>query len=181
MLRFAVEKSNAANEAKSAFLANMSHEIRTPMNAIIGLSNILDRSQPLTQNQKKYVTTLRESGESLLMLINDLLDVAKIEASAIEIEQIEFRLDILLNEVVDMLAIKAHEKKLHFLLDVTAIKSIWFEGDSKRIRQILINLCGNAIKFTNSGNVKVTADYDSSSSLVSIKVTDSGIGISPTS
>ena len=176
-LQVAVEKSNAANTAKSEFLANMSHEIRTPMNAIIGLSNILERSQPLTANQLKYITTLRESGESMLMLINDLLDVAKIEASAIEIERIDFRLDLLLREVMDMLSVRAGEKGLGMELQCDEIKEIIFQGDPTRIRQIITNLCSNAVKFTDEGYVRLYAEHDAAAQAVSLHVTDSGIGI----
>ncbi len=177
-LQAAMLKSEAANIAKSEFLANMSHEIRTPMNAVIGLSSILEKSQPLTDNQKKYITTLRESGESLLMLINDLLDVAKIEASAIEIENIDFDLKQLLSEIVNMLSVGIREKGLTISLDTTTIENIWVKGDPTRIRQIITNLCSNAVKFTSHGKVVVSV-FRQESQEFCISVSDTGIGISP--
>ncbi len=182
-LQAAVAKANAANLAKSEFLANMSHEIRTPMNVIIGLSNILERSQPLTPNQLKFIETLRQSGESLLMLINDLLDITKIEASGIEIEAIPFRLDKLLDEIVSMMSVRASEKSLVLTADSTAVNGMTFRGDPTRIRQIVTNLCSNAVKFTASGAITIDVSKTPAKeglSDVSIRVTDTGIGIPQT-
>lgn len=179
-LRVAVDKANAANVAKSEFLANMSHEIRTPMNAIIGLSHILARSQPLTANQTKYIATLLTSGESMMMLINDLLDIARIEASGIEIEAIPFQLDTIIAEVAGMMSVKATEKRLSLTVSANALTGRWFRGDPNRLRQILTNLVSNAIKFTHSGGVRISATLKPSVGAlrqVEIAVTDTGVGI----
>ncbi len=179
-LRVAVDKANAANVAKSEFLANMSHEIRTPMNAIIGLSHILARSQPLTANQTKYIATLLTSGESMMMLINDLLDIARIEASGIEIEAIPFQLDTIIAEVAGMMSVKAAEKRLSLTVSASALTGRWFRGDPNRLRQILTNLVSNAIKFTHSGGVRISATVKPSVGAlrqVEIAVSDTGVGI----
>jgi len=175
-LKMAAEKANAANVAKSEFLANMSHEIRTPMNAILGLSTILARSSPLTVNQRKYIDTLATSGESLLMLINDLLDISKIEASGIDIEQVPFRLDRLLEDIVAVHSVKATEKGLDMVLNMDNVRGRWFAGDPTRIHQVLANLCSNAIKFTDQGVITIET-IRSENDRVSITVSDTGIGI----
>lgn len=180
-LKSAALKANAANTAKSEFLANMSHEIRTPMNAIIGLSGILERT-PLNDKQRQFVETLQSSAESLLMLINDLLDIAKIEASGIEIENIPFNLDEMINETVRMLAIRASERKLVLSTDISDINGIIFKGDPTRIRQIITNLCSNALKFTEHGSVTISAKIESQTEnpyQVTISVQDTGVGIAP--
>ena len=177
-LRAAAEKAQAANIAKSEFLANMSHEIRTPMNAIIGLSTILARSSPLSANQRKYVETLGTSGESLLMLINDLLDISKIEASGIEIEHMPFQLDRLLESIVDVSSVRAGEKQLNLVLNIDNIRGKWFSGDPTRVHQIMANLCSNAIKFTEGGSISIESVMaDDDSGRIAITVADTGIGI----
>lgn len=182
MLRAAADKANAASIAKSDFLANMSHEIRTPMNAILGLSSILERTKPLTADQLKFIKTLHQSGEGLLMLINDILDIAKIEASGIEIEHIKFPLDEVIQEIVSMMSVKAKEKNLKFLVDVSAISSTKFLGDPTRIRQIITNFCSNAFKFTEVGSITIQAGIDvvsATTANVYITVADTGCGIPP--
>jgi signal transduction histidine kinase/ActR/RegA family two-component response regulator len=174
--RLAAEKANAANIAKSEFLANMSHEIRTPMNAILGLATLLAKSQPLTATQQKFIQTLAVSGESLLMLINDLLDISKIEASGIEIEQVPFALDQLLESVVEMSSVRAREKSLDLRLDIGAIRGKGFLGDPTRIQQIMTNLCSNAVKFTDSGSITLSAHLEDGDR-IALVVSDTGIGI----
>ncbi len=181
--RDARELAEAANIAKSEFLANMSHEIRTPMNAVIGLANILAMSQPLSARQKEYIQTLQMSADSLLALINDLLDISKIEARSIELEHIPFNLKQLLNEVISMMSMRAKEKGLEFSVLGDCSPDYVVVGDPTRLRQILLNLCSNAIKFTEKGGVYVSIDCHASGTQgvenVSIAVRDSGIGISP--
>ncbi|CAL4866572.1 Sensor histidine kinase RcsC [Asticcacaulis sp. MM231] len=175
--------AEAANIAKTEFLANMSHEIRTPMNAIIGLSTILSKSQPLTSRQTDYIRTLSNSADSLLALINDLLDIAKIEARTVELENIPFSLTRLMQEVTSMMAVSVREKGLTFISDGECVEERVFVGDPTRMRQIIVNLCSNAIKFTELGEVRVAItclpaeapDHE----IICLTVSDSGIGIAP--
>jgi signal transduction histidine kinase/CheY-like chemotaxis protein len=180
-LRAAAEEASAASVAKSEFLANMSHEIRTPMNAILGLSTILARSRPLTGKQEKYIQTLATSGESLLMLINDLLDISKIEASGIEIESVPFALDKLLESVVEISSVKASEKHLRIALNIDNIRGKGFRGDPTRLNQILANLCANAVKFSETGSILIETvlPEQSRNEQLAITVSDTGIGIAP--
>jgi len=175
--------AEAANIAKTEFLANMSHEIRTPMNAIIGLSTILSKSQPLTPRQAEYIRTLSNSADSLLALINDLLDIAKIEARTVELEHIPFSLTRLMQEVASMMAVSVRDKGLTFTGDGECVEERVFIGDPTRLRQIIVNLCSNAIKFTEEGGVHVAITCGPAeapdSETICIAVTDSGIGIPP--
>ncbi|PZP55605.1 MAG: hypothetical protein DI586_06365 [Micavibrio aeruginosavorus] len=175
------DKAEAANSAKSEFLANMSHEIRTPMNVVIGLSNILAESKPLTDKQREFIKTLQLSAESLLSIINDLLDISKIETEKYELEVIPFDLTALVEEIITIMSVKAKEKGLVFKVDLSGIEGKEFLGDPTRIRQILTNLCGNAIKFTEKGHIglKVQAFMNASTALedIYISVEDTGIGI----
>lgn len=172
-----------ANRAKTEFLANMSHEIRTPMNAIIGLANILARSKPLTDRQLEFVHTLRSSADSLLLLINDLLDISKIEAGTVELERLPFDLGALVTDIGKMMALKAEEKKIDFIVDCACVEGITHVGDATRIRQIILNLCSNGIKFTEKGSVAVqvglAASAQAGHDLVTLTVRDTGIGIAP--
>ena len=173
--------AEAANIAKTEFLANMSHEIRTPMNAIIGLSTILAKSQPLTPRQVDYIRTLSTSADSLLALINDLLDIAKIESRSVELENIPFSLTRLMQEVASMMAVQVRDKGLTFTGAGECVEERVFIGDPTRLRQIMINLCSNAIKFTDHGHVHVAITCQPESrpnfETICIAVSDSGIGI----
>ncbi len=172
--------AEAANIAKTEFLANMSHEIRTPMNAVIGLAHILAMSKPLTARQQEYIKTLQMSADALMALINDLLDIAKIEAQTLELEQVPFSLERLIDDVATMLAVKVREKGLSFTSDCTAAEGRMFTGDPTRLRQILLNLCGNAMKFTEKGGIHVAIgcdDLDDGRVETRIAVRDTGIGI----
>jgi PAS domain S-box-containing protein len=175
------EAAEAASVAKSEFLANMSHEIRTPMNAVIGMSHILARTEPMTPKQRDCVKTLQMSAAALLDLINDLLDIAKIESHNIELEKTHFNLAQILNDVVSMMSVKAREKGLTFTADTDSIKDHGFVGDPARLRQVLLNLCSNAVKFTEKGGVHVSGDCRKGTEPgmmdITIKVRDTGIGI----
>ncbi len=179
-LRIAKDKAEAASIAKSEFLANMSHEIRTPMNAVVGLANILAISQPLTGKQREFINTLQLSADSLLSLINDLLDISRIEARTIELEQIPFSLARIVQEIVSMMSVRTKEKGLDFTLDDKVIAGRTYIGDPNRLRQIILNLCSNAVKFTEQGavHVKVTSESFVDGENVVISVADTGIGIS---
>ena len=174
------DKAEAANIAKTEFLANMSHEIRTPMNAIVGIAHLLAMSRPLTLRQQEFVSTLNASAKSLLDLINDLLDVAKIESHAVELEEAPVAIDQLIAEIERMISVKVEEKGLAFHTDVTCVEGRRFIGDATRIRQILLNLCSNAVKFTEAGSVTLSADCsagDGHKERVIFRLQDTGIGI----
>ncbi len=177
------DKAEAANIAKSEFLANMSHEIRTPMNVVLGLSGILAKSSPLTAQQAEFIRTLQLSAESLLALINDLLDFSKIETDSYDLELIPMDLKALIEDIIVLMSVKAGEKRLRFDKDLKPVQDRMWLGDPTRIRQILINLCGNAIKFTEKGHITISAHSqpgpDGKHDDVFISIEDTGIGIAP--
>jgi len=171
--------AETASQTKSDFLASMSHEIRTPMNAIIGISDLLAKTV-LTSEQDKYVQIFRRAGDNLLNLINDILDLSKVEASQLELERTEFSLNDLLQKIAEMVGIRAEEKGLALKCEIAPDIPTERVGDPTRLRQVLLNLVGNAIKFTESGEValRVTAEVDSArTSSLRFTVSDSGIGI----
>lgn len=175
------DQAQQANIAKSEFLANMSHEIRTPMNAVIGLSNILANSQPLTPRQKEFIHTLQLSADALLSLINDLLDISKIEARTIDLERIPFSICQIVREIADIMDVKVKEKGLSFTINSNQCSSYTFLGDPARLRQVILNLCSNAVKFTEKGGITISISdqttEDPAVRQVAIAVTDTGIGI----
>ena len=178
-LKQAKAVAESANRTKSDFLASMSHEIRTPMNAIMGIADLLAKTR-LTPEQDKYVQIFRRAGDNLLNLINDILDLSKVEASQLELERTGFSLHDLLEKVMEMVAVRAQEKRLALVCDIAPNVPLELVGDPTRLRQVLLNLLGNAIKFTESGEVslRVTQDADSSiPTALRFTISDTGIGI----
>ncbi len=174
-LRESEHRAEAANRAKSVFLANMSHEIRTPLNAILGYAQVLVRDANLTDEQRRNLTTIRRSGEYLLTLINDILDLAKIEAGRLTCQVGPFDLARLLNEVTALFAQQARDRGLDLRLEAGALPGL-VAGDERKLRQVLINLLGNALKFTAAGEVLLRVATTPSEGL-RFSVSDTGPGI----
>ncbi|MGB3294682.1 MAG: ATP-binding protein [Phormidesmis sp.] len=182
------ETAEVANKAKSEFLANMSHELRTPLNGILGYAQILERSPTLTGKERKGVGIINQCGSHLLMLINDILDLSKIEAQKMELHPTEFHFPSFLQGVSEICRIKAEQKEVSFYCETDGEIPVGIRADEKRLRQVLINLLGNAIKFTDEGSVRLiiktreTVDKDAHGSKlyqIRFQIEDTGVGMTP--
>ncbi len=174
------DKAHAASIAKSDFITNMSHELRTPMNVVLGLSEILSRTEPLTEQQREFVNTLKSSGKTLLALINDLLDLSTIESGASELGARPFDLHEIANDMHKYMSVGAVDRGIKTKLTLSGIKGKSYIGDSTKIRQIILNLYGNALKFTEKGEVALiikATPGESGREDIQLELSDTGIGI----
>ncbi len=174
------EQALAASRAKSEFLSSMSHEIRTPLNAILGMAELLLET-PYNAEQRRYLGTMMDNGNALLGLINDVLDLARVESGKLTLEQVNFDLAGLIDQVIETLGIRAREKGLVLTARIEPNVPTALVGDPLRVRQILVNLIGNATKFTEQGSIALTVSKDPSgeAGAIQFSVTDTGIGIAP--
>lgn len=171
------ERAKTESRAKSEFLANMSHEIRTPLNAIVGAADLLMRSS-LGEDEKTYVELFKRASQNLSDIVNDILDISKIEANQLQMENIEFSFSELIKDIEVIMSFRAREKGLDFAIEMSPLISDCLKGDPTRIKQILFNLIGNSIKFTNKGSVEVQiAIHPDKPRFLHIRVQDTGIGI----
>lgn len=178
-LETALDDAESANKAKSSFLATMSHEVRTPLNGILGLIGLI-KDSPLNRQQQDYVETIKYSGETLLAILNDILDFSKIEAGKFQIESVPFDLPRLVKSVIHLMNARALDKNITLHYTIAADVPQFIDSDPTRLRQILLNLVGNALKFTDHGNVTVSVRSDGKNMpTLRFMVSDTGIGITP--
>ena len=176
VLELEKDAANASNKAKSDFLANMSHEIRTPMNAIIGMDEMILRSSP-QDPVRKYALDIQSAGKTLLSIINDILDISKIESGKMELIPVEYSFSSVMNDIVNMTMKKAQDKGLEYKLKISEDIPTVMLGDEIRIRQVMLNLINNAIKYTHEGSVTVDVSFDWNTEMLWVVVSDTGIGI----
>lgn len=176
-LLIAKERAEVASQAKSSFLSSMSHELRTPLNAILGYTQIIRRQEYLREQQLQQLEIIRGSGEHLLSLINDILDMGKIESEKVELEETAFDLSPMLRQVFNIAKVKAEEKKLEFRYEESTPLPQSVRGDQRKLKQILLNLLTNAVKYTREGGVTTRVSYRDESGILGCEVVDTGIGM----
>ena len=177
--QIAKEDAEIANHSKSDFLANMSHELRSPMTAILGFADILLKEEMDTEQQRQYLSIILNNGNHLLNLVNDILDISKVESGKLELEYIDVDIREMLVDIEALLMVKTNEKELDFCVEATSSIPKTIQTDPTRVKQAIVNLIGNAIKFTEEGEIRVVVSCDPLNQLMTFEIIDTGIGITP--